>query len=332
MAGKAPKNNSKDAPSENYARGLKSIEIPQLGEAKRGKVRDSWIIGDKRVMVTTDRTSAYDRAICTVPGKGAVLNKLSEFWFQETADIIPNHVISVPHPNVLVARQAKRTLPVELVLRRYMAKSSSPTSVFSQYKEGKRIIYGIKFPDELVPNQEFPMGTIVTPTTKAEYGKRDLPLTDAEAKKIVDSENGKGTWKKVVKAALQIFERGRERAAKAGLILVDTKYEFGIDLDDKLMLIDEVHTPDSSRYWLSDTYQKRFKSGETPDTFDKEILRRWLSENGFEGNGDVPKVDPKVIDQMSEAYKVPYKKLAGKKLKESPVDSKTIIDSIANYI
>ena len=167
--------NGSETPSQNFSRGLMSVEIPKLGAPIKGKVRDCWVINkdgvDYRIMVTTDRQSAYDRLICTVPGKGQVLNLLSAFWFDLTKDIVPNHVVEVPHPNVLIAKEAKDTLPVEIVLRRYMAKSSTSTSVYHNYFDlGRREIYGIKFPDGLQSNQEFPMGTILTPTTKAESG------------------------------------------------------------------------------------------------------------------------------------------------------------------
>lgn len=295
------------APKENFAGGLLQVDIPKLGTPVRGKVRDNWVVdSDFRVIVTTDRQSAYDRLICTVPGKGQVLNLLSEFWFRQTQDIIANHVIAVPHPNVLLARQAQKTLPVEVVLRRYMAKSSTLTSVYHNYADlGRRNIYGIDFPEGLQPNQEFPMGTILTPTTKAETG-HDQELTDGEALEIVDGKLGDGIWEQAKKASLAVFERARKLCLDKGLILVDTKYEFGLDRDGKLMLIDEVHTPDSSRFWLGETYQDRFEKCETPDTFDKEILRRWLAEQGFKGDGPVPKVDSAIIGAMEKAYVVPY--------------------------
>lgn len=184
-------------PRENFSRGLLQVEIPELGIPIKGKVRDNWIVrkgnSEFRLMVTTDRQSAYDRFICTVPGKGQVLNLLSAYWFELTSDIVPNHLVAVPHPNVLVARQAQATLPVEIVLRRYMAKSSTTTSLYHNYTDrGRREIYGIEFPEGLQPNQELPMGTILTPTTKAEAG-HDQELTDTQACDIVDGKLGDGT-------------------------------------------------------------------------------------------------------------------------------------------
>lgn len=311
-----------DAPAENFSRGLFQVEIPALGTPIRGKVRDIWTVGvGHRLMITTDRLSAYDRLICTVPGKGQVLNLLSAYWFEQTLDIVPNQMVAIPHPNVLLARQAQATLPVEIVLRRYMARSSTTTSVYHNYADrGRREIYGIKFPEGLQPNQEFPMGTILTPTTKAETG-HDQELTDTQACEIVDGKLGNGTWNKAKTAAQAIFERARTHCLERGLILVDTKYEFGLDREGNLMLIDEVHTPDSSRFWLAGTYEEKFREGKTPDTFDKEILRRWLAEKGFKGEGPVPQVDAAIIDQVAEAYTVPYKMITGKDLPPAISDS-----------
>lgn len=304
---------------ENFERGLYQMDIPELGVPIRGKVRDIWTVGeDFRLMVTTDRQSAYDRHICTVPGKGRVLNLLSAYWFENTQDIVPNHMVAVPHPNVLFAQQAPATLPVEIVLRRFMAKSSTTTSVYYNYAgRERRKIYGIDFPDGLQPNQEFPMGTILTPTTKAETG-HDQELTDAQAGEIVDRRLGNGTWNRAKTAAQAIFERARIHCLARGLILVDTKYEFGLDRAGNLMLIDEIHTPDSSRFWLAETYEEKFREGKNPDTFDKEILRRWLAEKGFKGDGPVPKVDSEIIDRMAEAYTVPYKMITGRDLPSEP--------------
>lgn len=322
-----------EAPEENFSRGLFQVEIPELGTPIRGKIRDIWTIDEKfRLMVTTDRQSAYDRRICTVLGKGQVLNLLSAYWFEHTQDIVPNHMIAVPHPNILFARQAQVTLPVEIVLRRYMAKSSTTTSIYHNYTDrGRREIYGIEFPEGLQPNQEFPIGTILTPTTKAEVG-HDQELTDNQACEIVDSKLGNGTWNKAKTAAYAIFARARAYCLDKGLILVDTKYEFGLDGEGNLMLIDELHTPDSSRFWLAETYEERFREGKTPDTFDKEILRRWLTDRGFRGEGSVPKVDAEIIDRMAEAYAVPYRMITGKDLPPSVSDPNLVSRAASCYV
>jgi phosphoribosylaminoimidazole-succinocarboxamide synthase len=329
------KRNIHEAPSQNFSNGLMNVEIPELGAPIKGKVRDCWVINkggvDYRAMVTTDRQSAFDRLICTIPGKGQVLNMLSAYWFDKTKDAIANHMVEVPHPNVLIARQAKETFPVEIVLRRYMAKSSTSTSVYHNYvDQGRREIYGIKFPEGLKPNQEFPIGTVLTPTTKAESG-HDQELTDEQAFEIVDSKLGSGAWNKAKTAAHKIFERGREHYMDHGLVLVDTKYEFGIDSAGNLMLIDEVHTPDSSRLWLAETYRDKFEKGLTPDTFDKDILRRWLAEKNFKGDGLVPEVDTAIIDAMISAYAVPYNMVTGSTL-SSQHDPEAISKEASHHI
>lgn len=315
---------------ENFARGLRGVKIPELGHVIRGKVRDSWVVernGEKiRVMVTTDRQSAFDRDICTVPGKGEVLNLISAFWFEGTQDIAPNQMLAVPHPNVLIAKQVETTLPVELIFRRYMARSSTTTSIYANYFGDKsreidvrRKIYGIDFPEGLQANQEFPFGTISTPTTKAASG-HDQELTDEQAEVLVDGRLEKGVWKKAKDAGLALFEHALAYHRKKGLILADTKFEFGLDKDGRLILIDEAFTPDSSRLWRWETYRQRFLDGKDPESFDKEILRRWLAENGFTGEGPVPIVPSEIIDQMASAYRVPYEMITGNRLSQ---DSQT---------
>lgn len=317
-----------EVPAANFSKGLLEIkELPDFGpRTTQGKVRDIWVVnnqkyGQVRIMITTDRTSAYDRLICTVPGKGQVLNKLSEFWFSQTADIVPNHLLAVPHPNVMIIRQAEAMLPAEVVLRRYMAKSSTSTSVYHNYIEGgRRRIYGIDFPEGLRANQEFPRGTILTPTTKAETG-HDLELTDEQAQKIVDGKLGEDTWEKTKTAAMAVFDQAYAYHKKHGLILVDTKYEFGVDAGGRIMLIDEINTPDSSRFWLESSYEERMGKGENPESFDKEILRRWLADQGFRGEGRVPEVDSAVIQKMSEAYREPYRMITDRELPDRDTDS-----------
>lgn len=320
-----------EAPSVNFSRGLNEANMQLwMGPVSRGKVRDNWTVTsrrgkDLRVQVTTDRQSAYDKIVGTIPGKGQVLNLLSAYWFDKTRDIIPNHMIDVPHPNVLIAEQAEATLPVEVVVRRFMAQSSTTTSVYHNYQDrGRREIYGIEFPDGLKANQEFPMGPIVTPTTKADDGAHDEELTDEQATQIVDGKFGDGTWSRVKTAALEVFDRGHQGYLEGGLLLVDTKYEFGFNKKGELMLIDEMHTPDSSRLWLKDTYQSKFENGQTPETFDKEILRRWLAKHGFKGNGPIPVIDTDIIDKMVSAYTAPYEMVTGKKLPSEPADVYTI--------
>ncbi|MBI2051351.1 phosphoribosylaminoimidazolesuccinocarboxamide synthase [Candidatus Roizmanbacteria bacterium] len=318
-------------PPENFEEGLLAIDIPELGEPIRGKVRDMWVVDDRRVIVTTDRQSAFDRMICTVPGKGEVLNMLSAFWFERTKNLVPNHMEEVPHPNVMIAKEAVERIPVEVVLRRYMAGSSSPTSVWKNYQEGKREIYGIKFPDNLWPNQEFPMGTISTPTTKAEQGHDEM-LTDDQAKELVDGRFGKGMWEKTKNAAFTLFGFASRFHRARGLILVDTKLEFGLDTEGNLMLIDEVFTPDSSRFWRSDLYEERFEKAQDPGGLDKEILRKWLAEQGFVGEGTPPIIPKPIIVTAAMIYAKPYNLITGETILHEETDPQKIRQAVLDHL
>lgn len=320
----------KNMNTKNFSKGLYQIDIPELGNPIRGKVRDNWVIENGnlkiRVMITTDRQSAFVKNICTIPGKGQISNLISAFWFDLTKGIVPNHMIAVPHPNILIAKQAVAVVPVEVVLRRYMAKGSTPTSVYFNYIEKeRREIYGIKFPDGILPNQEFPMGTILTPTTKAPDG-HDKELTNNEAQIIVDNKFGVGVWTKIDTIAHAIFEKARTYCLERGIILVDTKFEFGIDESGNIMLIDEVLTPDGSRFWLESEYEESLKKQKTPK-FDKDVLVRWLKEKGFDGKGEIPEIPPEVIDKMLFAYAEPYKLITGKEL-SSPVSDQVVIKEV----
>lgn len=310
-----------NAPRENFARGITHVDIPQLGAPTlRGKVRDNWVIdgaypGDERlrVLVTTDRVSAYDKLVAAIPNKGAVLNRTTQFWMERTADIMPNHMISVPHPNVMIARQAEATLPVEVVVRRYFAESSTSTNIFRMYNEGYqghaagpeavRAAYGIDLPEGLVANQRLPE-LVVTPTTKSD--EHDLPLTPEQTEDLVDSQFGAGMWGYIQDAALEITQRAEGMLLRKGLILADTKIEFGMDSSGAPMVIDELMTSDSSRFWLLDTYEERMANGQKPQNFDKEILRRYLAEQGFKGEGPIPVVPDTIFKQMAHAYELPF--------------------------
>lgn len=285
---------------------IKTIDIKSLGKKHQGKVRDSFVIGGKRIFITTDRQSAFDRVLGVIPFKGQVLTQLSAFWFTKTKDIISNHLISVPDPNTMLVRNAK-LIPIEMVVRGYIT-GVTDTSIWGSYEKGERIIYGIRFPEGLRKNQKL-ASPVVTPTTKAEKG-HDERLTEEEIikRKIVSPL----IWKQMKKAALAIFARGQKIADKTGMILVDTKYEMGL-LNGKLILIDEVHTPDSSRYWVKKTYSQRFKKGIEPESYDKEPLRIWFKEHGYSGEGTPPKMPPEFIAKMSMLYMGIYEKITGKK-------------------
>lgn len=286
---------------------LKAVNIKRLGKKYQGKVRDSYVLDGKRIIITTDRQSAFDRVLGFIPFKGQVLTRISEFWFNETADIIPNHLISVPDPNVMLVQNCK-VIPIEMVVRDYIT-GVTDTSIWGSYQKGERVIYGIRFPKGLRKNQKLPE-PIITPTTKAEQG-HDERLTEREIikRKIVSPK----IWKQMKKATLALFERGQEICDRAGIILVDTKYEFGLDKKGNLILVDEIHTPDSSRYWIKNTYSERFKKDSEPESYDKEPLRIWFKEQGFMGKGKIPKMPPSFIAKMSMLYMGIYEKITGKK-------------------
>ncbi len=282
--------------------------LPGLGPKTSGKVRDTWPLdGARRLLVTTDRLSAFDRIMGHVPHKGQVLNELAEWWFAATRDIVANHVIAVPDPNALVAIEA-RTLPVEVVVRARLTGSTS-TAILPMYLAGERTIYGHTLPDGLTAHGPLPEA-IITPTTKAEAGAHDEPITidDVVDRGLVEP----GLWAEVQKVALELFARGASIASDAGFVLADTKYEFGLDADGNLLVIDEMHTPDSSRYWNLDELDDRLEAGRPPEGFDKEPVRLALREAGYSGDGPPPTLDPSIWEQTSGRYVELYERITGR--------------------
>ncbi len=272
-----------------------------------GKVRDSYALGDQRLLlVTTDRLSAFDRILARVPYKGQVLNQLSAWWFEQTSEIIPNHMLDLPDPNALLAVESS-PFAVEVVVRGYISGVTS-TSLWYRYSLGERQIYGYQFPEGLRKNERLPQ-PIITPTTKGGASGHDERLTCAEVVEhgLLDAE----TWDHVQAAALEIFRRGQALAQKAGLILVDTKYEFGRAPDGRVMLIDELHTPDSSRFWRADSYLTRFENGEEPENFDKEFLRLAYSSSGYRGEGEPPQLSDDLWVAASQRYIAIFEMLTG---------------------
>jgi len=286
---------------------LDDATIPELPRHYRGKVRDNYdLVDGRRIIIATDRLSAFDRSIAAIPCKGQVLTQTARFWFDRTADLCPNHVIEYPDPNVLVCQRLD-ILPVEIVVRDYLA-GTTATSIWSMYKTGQREIYGIEFPDGLRENEKLPL-TIVTPTTKARDGEHDEPVTPLDIA-------GRGLltplqWDAVEAIAHKLFARGREIAASRGLILVDTKYEFGVDPDGRIILADEIHTPDSSRYWFAATYPQRFAAGVPPDAFDKDVLRRWVAARCDPYRDPIPPIPPLVIGETAAVYIDAYERITG---------------------
>lgn len=289
---------------------LKTVNLKGLGEKRSGKVRDYYLLGDMRVLVTTDRISAFDVILGYILYKGAVLNLLSGFWFDKTKKIVANHLISIPDENVMVVKNAV-PIPIEMVVRGYITGVTN-TSIWGSYEKGERVIYGIKFPEGLKKNQKLPK-PVITPTTKAEVG-HDERLTEKEIlkKKIVTPK----IWEQMKKVSLALFEKGTKVCQKGGIILVDTKYEFGLDVKGKLMLIDEIHTPDSSRFWIKKTYLERFKKGLEPENFDKEFLRIWYANHGYKGDGKPPKMSASLQKAVSKRYITIYEKITGKIFKK----------------
>lgn len=283
---------------------LATVDLP-LGHKHQGKVRDYWLLGDRRLIVTTDRQSAFDRVLGTIPYKGQVLTQLAAWWFARTADLVPNHLLAMPDPNVLVVREA-RLWPVEMVIRGYIT-GVTTTALWYNYERGERTIYGLDFPEGLRKNQRLPE-PVLTPTTKAESGEHDERLTREEI--LADGQLPPAVYEAMESATRQLFARGQEIAAQQGIILVDTKYEFG-DVAGQLTLIDEIHTPDSSRFWQADSYAARFAAGLEPQTFDKEFLRRWYVEQGYRGQGAPPALPSELAERMSRLYIEIFERLTG---------------------
>ncbi|MHA1872082.1 MAG: phosphoribosylaminoimidazolesuccinocarboxamide synthase [Promethearchaeota archaeon] len=291
----------------NLSNTLLETNFPQLGKLYRGKVRDNYINSEKnqRIIIATDRLSAFDRVITTIPFKGQLLNQISVFWFNKTRHLVPNHIIDNPDPNVIIARECK-PFPIEMVIRGYITGSA-----WRDYQKGKKVS-GIELPKGLKKNQKLER-PIITPSTKAEKGVHDEPISREEiiAKGIVD----KDIYEKVEEYTYKLFEFGQQYSNQNNLILVDTKYEFGITPSGEVILIDEIHTPDSSRFWIKDTYEELFNKGEEPEILDKEFFRGWLMEHGFMGDGDIPEIPDEVRVELAERYIKTYEIITGHEFK-----------------
>ena len=280
---------------------LDKFEASDLGKYYKGKVRENFHLDDEIIMVTTDRVSAFDHVLGTIPFKGQILAEIANFWFDKTRNIAPNHIISSPDPQVLIARKAE-TLPVEVIVRGYIT-----GSLWREYSKGINGQYGFVLPDGLKMNQKFTK-PILTPSTKAQYGLHDEPISrDA----IVSGLVKESVYSQAEEYAMQLFAAGQKWAAEQGLILVDTKYEFGL-VDGELIVIDEIHTPDSSRYWLADEYDSRYKAGEKQNMLDKENIRQWLIEKGFSGEGTPPELTEEIRIFLAEQYVELFEILTGK--------------------
>lgn len=302
---------------------LRDATIAELPNHYSGKVRDNYDLPDgRRVIIATDRLSAFDRILCAVPFKGQVLTQTARFWFEATRDICPNHVLDYPDPNVVIARRLD-ILPVELVVRGYLA-GSTGTSVLTLYKAGQREMYGLRLPDGLRDNQLLPH-PILTPTSKAFDGGHDVPLSPAE---IVS--RGLATaaqWARLGDYALALFARGQAMAAERGLILADTKYEFGTDADGRIVLADEIHTPDSSRYWRADGYETRFAAGERPESFDKDFVRNWVAARCDPYRDAIPAIPEELVLATAAVYIQAFETITGQTFR-LPDDDAPVLDRV----
>lgn len=277
-----------------------------FGKKKQGKVRDTYDLGDTLLLITTDRLSAFDRVLASVPFKGQVLNLISAWWFKQTEHIMPNHLIAVPDANVTVAKKCT-VFPIEFVVRAYMTGSTN-TSLWTLYNQGVRNYCGISLPEGLKKNQML-VHPIITPTTKSDT--HDALISPHEI--IKDKWMTKAHWEEASSLAMRLFEFGAKRAKENGLILVDTKYEMGIDEVGNIVLVDEIHTPDSSRYWLADTYEDRFRCGLDPENIDKEFLRVWFASRCDPYKDAIlPKAPDELIITLSYRYIQLYEKIVGK--------------------
>ncbi|HAT2065621.1 TPA: phosphoribosylaminoimidazolesuccinocarboxamide synthase [Legionella pneumophila] len=283
---------------------LTETSLP-FGKKYKGKVRDTYDLGDQLILVTTDRQSAFDRCLAAVPYKGQVLNLTSVWWFKNTQSIVPNHLIAVPDPNVAIAKKCK-IFPVEFIVRGYISGSTS-TSLWTQYQKGVREYCGITFPDGLRKNQKLE-SPVITPTTKETLHDRPISPHEIVAEGWMTQED----WDETSSYALKLFQHGMEVAQQHGLILVDTKYEFGRDAEGRIVLVDEIHTPDSSRYWLFNSYQERFDAGKEPENIDKEFLRLWYVDHCDPYKDEVlPQAPQELIVTLASRYIQLYEMITG---------------------
>jgi phosphoribosylaminoimidazole-succinocarboxamide synthase len=285
-------------------RTLVRTEFPGLGRREQGKVRDNYVRDGRRILVATDRVSCFDVVVGTIPFKGQVLNQLAAFWFERTRELAPNHVLEVPDPNVTVAQECE-LLPVEFVMRAHLT-GVTETSIWTAYERGDRVYCGHRLPDGLRKHERLPR-PILTPSTKAVHGQHDESVSRAQLlERGVISEE---LFERAERLALRLFEEGSRWAEKQGLILVDTKYELGLSPRGEIVVVDEIHTPDSSRYWYRDTYERTMGEAGDPKALDKEYVRRWLAERGYRGDGEPPQLPDEVRCEAAGRYIEAYERI-----------------------
>ena len=300
---------------------LDATDFPALGQRIPGKVRDSYLDPErrpgKRTIVVSDRVSCFDRVVGTIPLKGQVLNQMAAFWFEHTRRLAPNHLLEVPDPNVSIVQEC-RTLPVEFVMRGYLTGSTS-TSIWTAYERGDRVYCGHALPDGLRRHEPLPE-PLLTPTTKADFGDHDELTSRADL--IESGAISEALFDEAEAIARRLFEEGTRFAAQQGLILVDTKYEMGLDDAGRIIVIDEIHTPDSSRYWRTDGYEQALAAGDSPAAIDKEFVRLWLGEQGYRGEGKPPALPLEVRVTAAERYIAAFEQISGQTFKadfEAPI-------------
>ncbi len=285
---------------------LDTTDFPELGERHVGKVRDSYVQDDRRTIVVSDRVSAFDVVLGTIPLKGQVLNQMAAFWFHKLADVAPNHLIDVPDPSVSVVKNC-RILPVEFVYRGYLTGSSS-TSIWTAYERGERSYCGHTLPEGMKRHEALPEA-LLTPTTKAEQGAHDELTSKAEI--IASGTMSEALYARAEAITSRLFAAGSHFAKERGLILVDTKYELGLDEAGEIVVIDEIHTPDSSRYWYLDSYDEAMSAGRSPKAIDKEYVRLWLGERGYKGEGTPPQLPTEVRCEAARRYIAAFEQVSG---------------------
>ncbi|MBZ9958856.1 phosphoribosylaminoimidazolesuccinocarboxamide synthase [Mesorhizobium sp. BR1-1-14] len=302
---------------------LSDAFIPELPGYYKGKVRENYDLPDgRRIIIATDRLSAFDTILTSIPFKGEVLTQTARYWFEETADICPNHVLEYPDPNVVVGTRLD-ILPVEIVVRGYLAGTTS-TSILTRYRRGERDMYGMRLPDGLRDNEKL-AEPIITPTSKAAHGGHDEPLSRTEI--IEQGLLTQAQWDTVSDYALNLFARGQARAAERGLILADTKYEFGIDQNRTIILADEIHTPDSSRYWIAGSYEQALANGTRPESFDKDFIRSWVTARCDPYREPIPEIPDEIVEQASKVYAQAYEAITGRTFVPD-VSGHTVLDRI----
>lgn len=300
-----------------------------FGQKYQGKVRDTYDLGDKLILITTDRLSAFDRYLAAIPFKGQALNLTSAWWFEQTEAIVPNHLIAIPDPNVTIAKKCK-VFPIEFVVRGYITGTTN-TALWTQYQNGVRHYCGLDFPEGLKKNERLPH-PVITPTTKDKV--HDRPISPKEI--VSEGWLTQSAWEEASQAALKLFKFGSELAAKHGLILVDTKYEFGRDADGRIVLVDEIHTPDSSRYWLTESYEERFAHNQEPENIDKEFLRLWFAKNSDPYKDDtLPEAPKDLVMTLSSRYIQLYEMITGSRFpftQQNVPIAERIMRNVAGYL